>query len=85
MIERKFDKSIKVIKIDNAKDFLTNEFHTYRAEFSIVHETSCAYTSLLGSKVDKLSNIFIKTSNAMEYIESDIQNIEAPRVDDPII
>ena len=52
---------------------------------SIVHETSCAYTPLFGSKVDKLSKIFINTSKAMEYIESDIQNIEAPRIDDPIM
>ena len=41
--------------------------------------------SLLGSMVDKISEILIKTSNVAEYIESDIQNIEAPRTDDPII
>ena len=41
--------------------------------------------SLLGSKVDKPSEISIKISNSVEYIESDIQNIEAPRIDDPII
>ena len=31
--------------------------------------------SLLGSEVDKLSKILTKTSNIIEYIESDIQNI----------
>ena len=31
---------------------------------------------VMGSEVDKLSKNFIKTSNAVEYIESDIQNIE---------
>ena len=36
-------------------------------------------------EVDKPSEIFIKTSNATEYIKSDIQNIKAPRKDDPII
>ena len=42
--------------------------------------------TLLGSEADKPSKIFcIKTLNAAEYIESDIQNIEAPRTDDPII
>ena len=40
---------------------------------------------MLGSTVDKLSEVLIKTSNEMEYIESDIQNIEALRTDDPII
>ena len=40
---------------------------------------------LLGYDIDKLSKSLIKTSNAMEYIESDIENIEATRMDDPII
>ena len=40
---------------------------------------------LLGSKVEKISKISIKTSNAGEFIELDIQNIEAPRTDDSII
>ena len=40
---------------------------------------------MLGFDVDKLSKFFIKTSNAAEYIELDIQNIKAPRIDDPII
>ena len=40
---------------------------------------------MLGSEVDKPSKILIKTLNAAKYIESDIQNIEAPKTDDPII
>ena len=40
---------------------------------------------LLVSKVDKPSKILIKTSNAMEYIESEIQNVEALRTGDHII
>ena len=40
---------------------------------------------MLGSKVDKFFKIWNKTSNAREFIESNIQNIEAPVIDDPII
>ena len=40
---------------------------------------------LLGSKINKPSEILIKISNAAKYIESDTQNIEVPRIDDPII
>ena len=40
---------------------------------------------VLGYEVDKNFEILIKTLNAAELIESDIQNIEAPRIDDPII
>ena len=39
----------------------------------------------MGSEVDKLSKISIKTSNAAEFIELDIQNTKPPRTDDPII
>ena len=40
---------------------------------------------LMGSEVDKPSKFLIKVTNASDDIESDIQNIEAPRVDDLII
>ena len=40
---------------------------------------------VLGFEVDKPSKFFIKTSNVAEYIEWNIQNIEAPIIDDPII
>ena len=36
---------------------------------------------MLASKVDKPSEILIKISNTTEYIESNIQNIEAPKMD----
>ena len=39
----------------------------------------------MGSEVDELSKILIKTSNTTEFIESDVQNIEAPITDDHII
>ena len=40
---------------------------------------------LMGYEVDKPSKFLTKTSNAAEYIESDIQNIKAPRPNDTII
>ena len=36
-------------------------------------------------EVDKPSKIFIKILNVVEYIESNIQNIETPTTNDPII
>ena len=39
----------------------------------------------MGFEVNKPSECLIKTSNAGEYIESDVQNIEAPRTDDHIM
>ena len=38
---------------------------------------------LLGSEIDKPSKILIKTSNAVKYIELDVQNIEALGTNDP--
>ena len=40
--------------------------------------------SLFGSDVDKPSKILIKTSNAVEYIELDIQNAKSLWKNDPI-
>ena len=40
---------------------------------------------VLGSEVGKPSKISIKIVNVVVYIESDIQNIKAPRIDDSII
>ena len=40
---------------------------------------------MLGSEVNKPSKFLIKTSNTTKYIESDVQNIEVPRTNDPII
>ena len=44
-----------------------------------------AMNSMLDFEVDKPSKFCIKTSNAAEYIESDVQKILAPRIDDLII
>ena len=43
------------------------------------------YILIIQSEVDKSSIILIKTSSAAEYIELNIQTIETPRIDDPII
>ena len=40
---------------------------------------------MLGYEVDKPSKILIKISNAIDYIELDIQNIETPIIDHLII
>ena len=39
----------------------------------------------MGFEVDKLFKFLIKTSNAVEYNESNIQYTETLRIDDPII
>ena len=39
----------------------------------------------LGFEVNKPFKISIKISSTMEYIESDIQNIEILQIDDPIV
>ena len=40
---------------------------------------------MLGSEADKPSEFLIKTSNVAEYINLDIQNIKALRIDNLII
>ena len=52
---------------------------------SMDHIYKLALILLLGYEVGKPSKILIKISSTMDYIESDIQNFEAPRIDDIII
>ena len=40
---------------------------------------------MLCSEVDEPFKILIKTSNTTEYIELDIQKIEAQKIDNPIL
>ena len=40
---------------------------------------------MLGYEVEKSCKMLIKTSSTVEYIKSDIQNIETPRRNDLII
>ena len=50
------------------------------------HHTKCSlYNVWLGSNVNKPSKLSVKTLSAAKYIELDIQNIVAPRKNDPII
>ena len=44
MVERQFDKRIKRIRTDNAKDSIKHKFQNFCTESGIIHETSCAYT-----------------------------------------
>ena len=44
MIERQFEKGIKIIRTDNAKDFINHDLKNFYANLGIVHETSYAYT-----------------------------------------
>ena len=45
----------------------------------------CQPSHMLGYEIDKPSKILIKISNAMEYIECDIQNTEPPGTNGHII
>ena len=78
------------LKGRNFKDFdtilfspsLTTHFSSILLEPMVI-ETITKF--MMGSNVDKPSKILIKTWNAVKYIKSNIQNIEAPRNDNHII
>ena len=53
--------------------------------FYLMIKKNFLMNQLLGSEVDKLFKLSIKTSNVTKNIESDIQNTKPPRTDDPII
>ena len=44
MVERQFGRRIKMIRTNNAKNFIDYEFQKFCAKSDIIHETSCVYT-----------------------------------------
>ena len=54
-------------------------------KYIIIRFKIVIWLDILIYKVAKPSKNLIKTLNAIEYIELDIQIIKAPRTDDPII
>ena len=65
MIERQFEKKIKVIRTDNAKEFLNHEFHNFCVESRIIHETSCAYTLQQNGVVERRIGIIQARAKAL--------------------
>ena len=53
MVGRQFEKGIKVITTDNAKDFVNSEVQNFYVELRIVHETSYAYTPQKNEVVER--------------------------------
>ncbi|KAK8951538.1 hypothetical protein KSP39_PZI004751 [Platanthera zijinensis] len=45
LIKTQFDACIKTFRSDNAKEYLSHAFTTFRVQHVIIHQTSCVYTS----------------------------------------
>ena len=65
MIERQFEKGIKVIRTDNAKDFINHDLQTFYANLGIVHETSCVYTPQQNGVAERRIGIIQEKSRAL--------------------
>ena len=44
MVERQFEKRIKIFRTDNAEKICNQELQSYFTKLEIIHETLCAYT-----------------------------------------
>ncbi|KAK8913906.1 hypothetical protein KSP39_PZI024435 [Platanthera zijinensis] len=45
MIKTQFEVSIKFLRSDNAKEYLSHEFSSFCMQHGLLHQTSCVYTS----------------------------------------
>ena len=74
LVENQMGKKIKRLRIDNGMNFFHLSLMIF-LETRASNRMSHAIKNVLGPEVDKISKILIKTLNAMEFIELDIQNI----------
>ena len=44
-IRNQFNVSIKTLRSDNAKEYMSSQFSTYMAKYGMLHETSCVDTA----------------------------------------
>ena len=68
----------------NHDAYSSSNIYTFKCNNNSIIISVYCMLLVLGFEVDKPSKILIKTLNAVEYIESDVQHIEAPRTDDPL-
>ena len=53
MIERQFEKGIKIIRTDNAEAFVNHDLQNFYADLGIIHEIPCAYTPQENGVLDR--------------------------------
>lgn len=66
-IKTEFNKNIRILRSDNAKDYLPNSFQSYPTQHGILHQTSCVYTPKQNGVAERKNRHLLEVSGALMF------------------
>ncbi|CAH9092634.1 unnamed protein product [Cuscuta europaea] len=66
-IQTQFNKNIRILRSDNAKDYLSSTFQTYLSRHGILHHTSCPYTPQQNGVAERKNRHLLEVARALIF------------------
>ena len=64
-IRTQFNTSIRIIRIDNAKEYFSTSFSSFMSSHEILHQSSCTYNSQQNGVVEHKNRHLVETSRTL--------------------
>ena len=64
-VRTQFNTSIRILRSDNAKDYLSGPFSSFMSSHEILHQFSCAYTSQHNGVAERKNRHLVETSRTL--------------------
>ena len=66
-IKTQFNVSVRILRSDNAKEYLSEQFQTYMTQNGILHQTSCVDTPSQNGVAERKNRHLLETARALLY------------------
>ena len=66
-IQTQFTLPVKILRSDNAKEFLSDQFQVFMRDHGILHQTSCVDTPSQNGVVERKNRHRLKTTRALLF------------------
>jgi transposase InsO family protein len=64
-VKNQFDTSIKVLRTDNAREYLSSQFQTFLTSEGIIHQSSCAHTPQQNGVAERKNRHLVETARTL--------------------
>ena len=64
-IRTQFNPSIRILRSDNAKEYVSTSFSSFMSSYWILHQLSCAYTPQQNGVVERKNRYLVKTARTL--------------------
>lgn len=64
-VKNQFDTSIKVLRTDNAREYLSSQFQTFLTSEGITHQSSCAHTPQQNGVAERKNRHLVETARTL--------------------